>query len=42
MVQEKEKLWIARHPERRELSAKEIQRRKVQMHVLRGGIGDND
>jgi len=38
----KEKLWIARHPERRELSAKEIQRRKVQMHVLRGGIGDND
>ena len=32
----KEKLWIARHPERRELSAKEIQRRKVQMKALRG------
>ena len=38
----KEKLWIARHPEKKELSAKEIQRRKVQMHALRGGIGDND
>ena len=38
----KEKIWIARHPEKKELSAKEIQRRKVQMHALRGGIGDND
>jgi len=32
----KEKIWIARHPERRELSAKEVQRRKVQMKALRG------
>jgi len=38
----KEELWIAHHPEKRELSLKEIQRRKVQMHALRGGIGDND
>jgi len=38
----KERLWMARHPERRELSAKEIQRRKVQMKALRGGIEDND
>jgi len=39
---EKEKLWMARHPEKKELSAKEIQRRKIQMHALRGGIEDND
>jgi len=38
----KEKIWIARHPEKKELSAKEIQRRKVQMHALRGGIEGND
>jgi len=38
----KEKLWMARHLERRELSAKEVQRRKVHMKALRGGIEDND
>jgi len=38
----KEKLWMARHPERRELSAKEVQRRKSHMKALRGGIKDND
>ena len=32
----KEKLWLARHPERKELSAKEVQRRKVHMKALRG------
>jgi len=38
----KEKLWMARHPERRELSAKEVQRREVHMKALRGGNEDND
>ena len=38
----KEKLWLARHPERKELSAKEVQRRKSHMKALRGGIKDND
>jgi len=38
----KEKLWLARHPERKELSAKEVQRRKSHMKDLRGGIKDND
>ena len=38
----KERLWMARHPERKELSAKEVQRRKVHIKSLRGGIEDND
>jgi len=38
----KEKLWLARHPERKELPAKEVQRRKSHMKALRGGIKDND
>jgi len=33
----KEKLWLARHPERKELSSKEVQRRKSHMKGLRGG-----
>jgi len=38
----RKKLWLARHPERKELSAKEVQRRKSHMKALRGGIKDND
>jgi len=42
MVHEKRKTMDIPSPKKKELSAKEIQRRKVQMHALRGGIEGND